>query len=1083
MILLDLVSKFCSHVKRSPGDRWHHRPNFRLHDGSVCGDTAMPPQAWLLLSLMLSLLAAIVVPTSLYGDDRGVTAAARAEAAAARAKASATAPTLVLKCPALITQTTDKGQSHATLAMEPAVATTSMGSSWHVQPHAWSQEVLFGKFPLGKTDVGYLAIDTAAEASATCSTTVEVIDREAPVLRCPYYLETFKLSLRHLTELGGNISVVDNSGEQLQATCGTSPESQQELLCTAQDKSLNVGTCTIDVLPTRREALIKLVLSSLGADKINLTLAWITLTTAMLCAGLLRWTSGHRRLTDDTADLPGTPFSESNMTSISASASRPPFVGNSPCPSRNIEALWEKAAPQHTPLQLPPKQTPNTVDVMRTSVQRNRLESEVRWLADQLSAVTARHEEDASYMQKALDSERQQLQNARTELIELKEDFEAKLNGLQEKLTSKEREFRARDKARAEQFEALMDTHTADRSRLVSSVAKTRDEAEAALAAREADKVQIFELKSSLAKMQDSYKKLQAETEESALQAAAADARNADLNSIVEQQKDAFFQEAKAMEASHAAASDALRGALRQQVDNAEAAAEQERVLNAQNAKQIAALEEELQSSSEHVAAISQELRKSQADTTELRSTVSALRDQLDGATADALNDKTDVGASEQQNNELKLSLQDAELRIEELTTQLDARDASLQESKMQVTELECKVDTMKANIGTLEAKLSTAVQREEHVRRSKEDELATLQMQMHGVQSSLAAATQEIDRTRESEHHARELWREGEKQAHSQLEMLEAMHADIAQLRKDKVAAEEVAAAEAAATTALRVELEALTRAKASIVSTIATQTSPLKARKSTSNVLSEKLATLQKQAVQMREDTIHLLGQGPTVNSATSGGQALVLHRVVPDKLCIVTPGSGKQAPPKKPRLHQPTPVRVISAPMESPSPPRLLENQPEELEAVKSGKGQSSDFFDRNPGIEDAVDSPMLSTKRRSSSRFRSVSPTTPYEASAALRELRAKEQNRATRPPPVPAAAVRAPRSPSAVPIPNTPLDSVKSVSNSRISSSRWGAEIEAAVEEVVWPAEKRTTTSATGKPSLSDELTWLHSPGV
>ena len=109
------------------------------------------------LSLSLLLLTRTAAPSSLYGDDRGVTAAARAQTAASRAAAS----TLQLDCPALITQTTDTGHPYATLQLEPAVA-THRSHSWHVEPHAWSGEVTAGQFPLGKTDVGYLILSCAS---------------------------------------------------------------------------------------------------------------------------------------------------------------------------------------------------------------------------------------------------------------------------------------------------------------------------------------------------------------------------------------------------------------------------------------------------------------------------------------------------------------------------------------------------------------------------------------------------------------------------------------------------------------------------------------------------------------------------------------------------------------------------------------------------------------------------------------------------------------------------------------------------------------------------------------------------------
>lgn len=1043
--------------------------------------TAQPARC-VLLPLSLLLLAGTVAPSSLYGDDRGATAAARAQAAAAR---NAAPVALKLACPAQITQTTDAGRPHATLNLEPAVATTPKGSSWHVEPHAWSREVAGGQFGLGKTDIGYFAIadaGTAEEATATCTTTVEIVDREAPTLQCPHHLSGFKLSLGRLADLAGNITAVDNTGEKLQVTCGTSPSSQQQLLCTAQDGSHNIGRCTIDVVNTKMELLILSMLSALGAQDANLTLTSISLVTALLCAGLLRLATVNQRLREGSSELPGTPLCASHTPgSMPGSAPDSPVEGSSsPYLLRSVDTLWEKLRPQHTPLQLPPKRTPSTADVMRSSANRNRLETEVRWLAEQLAAASTRRDEDAAYMQKLLDSERQLLQTARGELIEMKEAAEAKLHGLQEKLISKEQEFQGRDEARAKQLEATTDAHNADRSRLMSAAAKARETAEAVLVAHEADKAQIFELKSLLAKKQESHVELKAKAEESALQAASAEARIVELTSAVEEQQKAFFAEAKDMETNHATA----LGVLQQKVDDVEAAAEQERKMNARQAELIAALRERVQAAEEQVDITRQQLHKSQVEADELRSQKLALQEQLKVAAADTMTDRAGADASEEQATKLQVSLSAASARIEELTTQLEAREALLEESTSQVAELECSVDIMTANIGTLEAKLSKAVRYEEQIKTAKDGEVAALQMQVNELQSSLVAATQEAARAQESEHQARGLWREGEKQVQAQLEMLEAMNRDVVQLRNEKAAAETLAADDRAAVAALHNELQALTATKAnSASSTTATQTSPLKARESTSKVLSEKLATLQKQAQQMREDTIHLLGQGVTPGSLTSEEQVLVVPRAVPEKVCIVTPGSGKQAPPKKPRIYRSSPARVISAPMESPSPPRVGECQAEELaaQAAKFGPGQDADFFDRNPGIQDAVNSPLLYAKRRS---HRPASPTTPSEASKALRKLRAQEQNRAARPPPVPAAALLGSKSPSAVPIPNTPSAAVSaSATSTSTSSSRWGPPQEAAHGEVVWPAERRVTTSAAGKPSLSNELSWLHSPGV
>eukprot|EP01043_Picozoa_sp_COSAG02_P012362 COSAG02_NODE_476_length_21528_cov_95.026459_1_plen_1052_part_00 len=1051
----------------------------------------MPPKAWLsVLPLCLLLLAGTAAPSSLYGDDRGVTAAARAAAAAAAAAGSAgSAPgALKVNCPSLITQTTDAGQPYATLALEPVVATPVTGSSWNVEPHAWSRPVTGGQFALGQTDVGYLAIadgGTSEETTATCTTTVEVLDREAPVLQCPSHLNGFKLSLSRLADLAGNITAADNSRENMLVTCGTSPQIEGQLLCTAQDSSHNIGTCTINVVNTRLEALVLSMLSALGAEDVNLTLASMSLVAAVLCAVLLHLTFANQRLMSDNSDVPGTPvFVSRTPGSAPGSAPESPVEeGSSPYLIRNVDALWEKFRPAHTPLQLPPKLTPNTADVMRSSGNRNRLETEVRWLAEQLAAATTRREEDAAYMQKLLDSERQQLQAARTELIEMKAAAEDKLARMQEKLTLKEEEFQGRDEARAEQLEAAMDAHNVERSRLMSAAAKARESAESVLVAHEADKVQIFELKSSLAKMQGREADLKAQAKESALRIAKAEERVLQLSSVVEEQKDAFFTEAKDMEAKHAATT----GVLQQRIDDAVSLAEQERKMNDQQAELIASLRDRVQAAEEQADTANQELLKSQVETREVRSTASVLKQELEKATADAVSERVGAGDSEEQAIKLRASLLAATERIEELTLQLQAREASLQESKSQVAELESKKDIMTANIGTLEAQLSTAVRHEEQIHSANDDKVAGLQTEINELQSSLLAATQASAQAQESERQAKDLWRESEKQVHAQLEMLEAINRDVAQLRREKVAAETLAADEKVTASALHQELQALATTKESSVSTIATQTSPLKARKSTSNVLSEKLATLQKQAEQMREDTIHMIGQGPTPRSATSGGQAVVIPRLVPDKLCIVTPGSGKQAPAKKARIYRPSPARVTSVPMESPSPPRVGEHQAQELvvQPNKSGPGENTDFFARNPGIKDAVDSPLVSAKRRSAVPSRcSSSPTTPSEASEALRNLRAQEQNRATRPPPVPAAALSGTKSPSAVPIPNTPAKPSESIASKHTAtSSRWGPPHEAAHEEVVWPAERRMTTNTTGQPSLSEELTWLHSPGA
>jgi hypothetical protein len=994
---------------------------------------------------------------------------------------------LKVDCPSLITQTTDAGQPYATLLLKPVVVTSVKGSSWDVEPHAWSRQVTGSQFALGQTDVGYLAVadaGTSEEATATCTTTVEVIDREAPKLQCPSHINGFKLSLSRLADLAGNITAADNSGENMRVTCGTSPQIEGQLLCTAQDNSHNIGTCTIDVVNSRLEALVLSMLSALGAEDVNLTFASISLVAAVLCAGFLRLTFTNQQPTGDNSELPRTPvFMSRTPGSAPGSAPESPVEeGSSPYLIRNVDALWEKFRPAHTPLQLPPKLTPNTADVMRSSGNRNRLETEVRWLAEQLAAATTRREEDAAYMQKLLDSERQHLQTARTELIEIKATAEDKLTRMQEKLTLKEEEFQGRDEARAEQLEAAMDVHNVERSRLMSAAAKARESAEAVLVAHEADKVKIFELKSSLAKMQDREAELKAKAEESALHIAKAEERVLRLSSVVEEQKDAFFTEAKDMEANHAAAT----GVLQQRIDDAQAVAEQERKMNDRQAELIASLRDRVQVAEEEADTAKQELLKSQVETREVRSIVSTLQKELEKATADAESEKAGAVDSEEQATELKTSLLAATERIEELTSQLEAREASLQKSKLQVAELKSKKDIMTANIGTLEAKLSTAVRHQEQIQSANDDKVAGLQTQIYELQSSLLAATEASAQAQESERQATNLWRESEKQVHAQLEMLEAINRDVAQLRKEKVAAETLAGDEKVTAAALHKELQALAATKESIVSTIATQTSPLKARKSTSNVLSEKLATLQKQAEQMREDTIHMIGQGPTPRSATSG-QAVVIPRLVPDKLCIVTPGSGKQAPAKKPRIYRPSPARVISAPMESPSPPRIGENQAQELVAqpAKFGTEEDTHFFARNPGIQDAVGSPLLSAKRRSAiASPRSSSPTTPSEASKALRKLRAQEQNRAIRPPPVPAAALSGTNSPSAVPIPKTPAELSESIaSTSTMPSSRWGPPHEAAHEEVVWPAERRITTSTTGRPSLSEELTWLHSPGA
>ena len=1049
-------------------------------------------------------------PRSLYGDDRGATAAARAAASAAAQAIARDAATMkgggavasgggvALDCPDLITRTTDAGQRYASLVLEPAVATRDgHASSWHVQPHAWSRQVSGGAFPLGTTDVSYVVsdADTTAEATVICTTTVEVIDREAPDMHCPDHLGGAKLSLVLLAELASNVSVVDNSGEQLQATCGTSPNNQKQVLCTARDSAHNMGTCTINVLPTQLEAWAASVLAA-EPGQINLTLAVITLASVLLCASLLHRTpsetpDAQQQLMEGVPELPGTPFSLSRSP---GSVSGTPPGGSSPSePMRSIEAMWEKWAPQHTPLRLPPQLTPATTDAMRSSANRSRLETEVRWLAEQLASANARGEENAAYMQKILDSERQQLQSARAELIGVKESCEDKLNVLQEKLISKEQEFHTRDEARAEQLEAAMDAHNTDRDRLMSTAAQAREAMESVLLAHEADKTRIFELKSSLSKLQDSHEDLTAKAQESSLRASTAEVTVCQLNSTVEEQKQAFFAEAKEMETAHNAAAKLLR----QKVDEAEDSLRQATMTKTEQQKHAADFQTQVQVLTEQAEATRQELLQSHSEISDLRATETTLRKQLGAATADAMSDKAGASATEEQAAELQISLYAAEARVEEITAELEAREVALQDAKAQIAALECNAEIMSANIGTLEVKLSTSLRHREEAETAWEAELTTLQLQLDAVQSSLISATEDAARARDGEQKAKELWCQGEQQLHAQLEMLEAMNSDVAQMRNEKAASDKAAADGEAAAAAARAEVEGLLSTKASIVSTIATQTSPLTARESKSHVLSEKLATLQKQAEQMREDTIHLLGREPPTpgqqaNAAAAPPSVTVLPRVVPDKLHIVTPGSGKQAPSKKARIHRasPTPARVISAPMESPSPPRLVENQAEEelaAQALKFESGQQQPtFFDRNPGIHDAVSSPALSARRHAATS-KPKSPATPSEASEALRKLRAREHNRGSAgPPPVPPAALSSrSKSPSAVPIPATPSDGLLPKDSSRLStSSRWAPPPQASVE-VVWPAEKRVTASANGKStlSLSDELTWLHSPGV
>lgn len=299
------------------------------------------------------------------------------------------------------------------------------------------------------------------------------------------------------------------------------------------------------------------------------------------------------------------------------------------------------------------------------------------------------------------------------------------------------------------------------------------------------------------------------------------------------------------------------------------------------------------------------------------------------------------------------------------------------------------------------------------------------------------------------------------------------------------------------------------------------------------------------------MREDTINLLGPEPTPRAAIAGflqatepqpepEQALLqANRIVPEKLQVVTPGSGKQAPPKRARIYQATP-RVISAPMESPSPPRLVENEAEMLAAKGLGPpadsppqagengNQQPNFFEKNPGLNEAVVSPLLSARRRGAIFGGSVpnSPqaTTPSEASDALRDIWRREQNRG--PPPVPTEALN---SPSSVAIPDTPGDdgmacdrgvptvleahaemdaSSEQTESASSRSSRWGPpkspeeaeedkenldqDLEEVVDEGCWPSEKRMIsktasssrrTASDGSMNLTQELTWLASPGV
>lgn len=808
--------------------------------------------------LSLALLPLASASSAVYGDDKGANAAARAAASATAASMRAEAQTkgtggsaptpahdgmVQLACPPLITQATDAGSKFATLDLKPAVATRDgTASLWHVKPHAWTQQVLGSAFPLGRTEVGYLVLsEGATTAAATCTTAVEVVDREPPVLKCP----VLDGEVRTLSELAANVTVTDNSGETLSATCESSPQNKQHMFCTAHDSAHNIGTCTLTAALTGLDAWAASVAPS-EPMPVNMTLAAITLLSMLACISLLRRSPADmQQLLDTIPEMPGSPFSAAGSP------------GQSNTPRRSHSNVWENWAPQHTPLNLPPQITPQTVDIVRRSVDRGRLETEVRWLTEQLAATTSRGEENAAHMKNLLDSEHIQLHQAQTDLIEaresMQESMDAKLKSMQESMDAKGAEFQARDEARAAQLAAAMDAHTADHARLAGSAAQAREATEAVLVVHEADKARIFELKSSLTKIQEAHTELQATAEQSSQQATAAQTKVTELTATTSEQQDAFFAEAQEMEVAH---SEALTE-IRAQLSDVEAKLELSESAYAEQTAEIAELQQSSEALGEQVATLKVDLEGSQAEVAILCTAEAAVRQQLDVAKADAANTKAGMGATEEQAAELQISLYAAEGRVEELAASLDAKETAVQHANEQIASLQRNADETAANETELRFKLSATIsqadQKTEQAQVAREAGAATAQAQNEAMQTSLMSAMQDADLARGNEQRAREHLSDGQQQLQKQMEMLEAMSRDVSQLQQDKATAESAAATATAAASTAMAEAQAViaSSSKASIVSTISTQTSPLKARESTGNLISAKLASMQKQAV----------------------------------------------------------------------------------------------------------------------------------------------------------------------------------------------------------------------------------------
>ena len=109
--------------------------------------------------------------------------------------------------------------------------------------------------------------------------------------------------------------------------------------------------------------------------------------------------------------------------------------------------MWEARRAQRTPLQLPAQLTPQSAEPTRVAGHRHRLESEVRWLSEQLEAANTRRAQETDYMSAQLESERGRLATAQQE----SEQAAAKLEAAQAQITNQAAEFSARDAARSEQ--------------------------------------------------------------------------------------------------------------------------------------------------------------------------------------------------------------------------------------------------------------------------------------------------------------------------------------------------------------------------------------------------------------------------------------------------------------------------------------------------------------------------------------------------------------------------------------------------------------------------------------------------------